>query len=114
MKNPGRHVSMDAPFRDGESHNLYDVIESKAAASPDQGVMDDSLVTDMDQALSTLPTREGDVLRLYYGLGDQQPMSLVEIGDTFDITRERARQIKEKAIKKLRQPAKNGVLRTHL
>lgn len=114
MKNSGRHVSMDAPFRAGESSNLYSVIESKAATSPDKGVMNDSLVTDIDQAISTLPAREGDVLRLYYGIGNQKPMSLVEIGETFNITRERARQIKEKAIKKLRQPAKNSVLRTHL
>jgi len=114
MKNAGRHVSMDAPFREGESSNLYDVIESKTSNSPDKNVMNDSLLTDIDQALQTLPAREGDVLRLYYGIGNQKPMSLVEIGDTFDITRERARQIKDKAIKNLRQPAKNSVLRTHL
>jgi len=114
MKNAGRHVSMDAPFREGESSNLYDVIESKTSNSPDKNVMNDSLLTDIDQALQTLPAREGDVLRLYYGIGNQKPMSLVEIGDTFDITRERARQIKDKAIKNLRQPGKNSVLRTHL
>ena len=114
MKNSGRHVSMDAPFETGESSNLYNVIESKDATSPDANLMKDSLNTDMNQALKSLPDRESEVIRLYYGLGDSTPKSLSEIGELFDLTRERVRQIREKAIRKLRTRSHKQVLQSYL
>ncbi len=114
MKNSGKHISMDAPFETGESSNLYNVIASKDATSPDANLMRDSLNTDMDQALKSLPDREKEVIRLYYGLGDSTPKSLSEIGELFDLTRERVRQIREKAIRKLRTRSHKQVLQGYL
>lgn len=114
MKNSGKHVSMDAPFETGESSNLYNVIESKDATSPDANLMRDSLNTDMNQALKSLPDRESEVIRLYYGLGERTPKSLSEIGELFDLTRERVRQIREKAIRRLRSKSHNQVLQSYL
>lgn len=114
MKNSGKHVSMDAPFETGESSNLYHVIASKDATSPDANLMLDSLNTDMNQALKSLPDRESEVIRLYYGLGDRTPKSLSEIGELFDLTRERVRQIREKAIRKLRTRSHKKVLQSYL
>ncbi len=114
MKNTGKHLSMDAPFEDGESSNLYHVIESKDATSPDANMMTDSLRTDIDLALNTLPIREREIIRLYYGIGERVPKSLSEIGEIFDITRERVRQIREKAIRILRRKSQNEVLRAYL
>ena len=107
MKNSGKHLSMDAPFADGESSNLYNVIESKEATSPDEKMIKDSLRTDIDQVLKTLPNRESEIIRLYYGIGERSPKSLSEIGELFDITRERVRQIREKAIRILRNKSRN-------
>jgi len=114
MKNSGRHLSMDAPLREGESSNRYDVMKSEEMISPDQEVMKESLLSDMDEVLKTLPNIEGDVVRLYFGIGEQNPMSLVEIGELFDLTRERVRQIKEKGIRKLRLKSRSKVLRAYL
>jgi RNA polymerase primary sigma factor len=114
MKNSGRHLSMDAPLREGESSNLYNVMKSKESTSPEKGLLQDSLLTEIDEALKTLPGRESDIIKLYYGIGEQTPMSLVEIAEIFDITRERVRQIKEKAIRLLRNRSRNRVLRTYL
>ncbi|MBO0340996.1 sigma-70 family RNA polymerase sigma factor [Flagellimonas profundi] len=114
MKNTGKHLSMDAPFRDGESSNLYHVIESKNASSPDDKMIKDSLSADINQALKTLPDRESEIIRLYYGLGQRTPKSLGEIGELFGITRERARQIREKAIRILRKRSHNQVLQAYL
>ena len=114
MKNSNKQLSMDAPLRAEESSNLYNVIKSKDSTSPDQEVMNESLTTDIEQALETLPDRERDVVRLYFGIGERNPLSLVEIGEIFDITRERVRQIKEKGIRLLRSKSRNKVLRTYL
>lgn len=113
-KNSGRHISMDAPLREGETSSLYHVMKSRNATSPDQKVMQDSLSTDIDLALDTLPDREQDIVRLYFGIGERHPMSLNEIGEIFDLTRERVRQIKEKAIRLLRNKSRNKVLRAYL
>ena len=102
MKNSGRHVSMDAPLVEGEDSNLYDVLRSGESPNPDKELLHESLRTEIERALETLTPREADVIRLYFGLGDQHPMTLEEIGETFDLTRERVRQIKEKALRKLR------------
>jgi len=114
MKNSGKHLSMDAPFQDGESSNLYNVIQSKEVTSPDAKMMKDSLCTDIDLALKTLPDRDREIIRLYYGIGERTPKSLSEIGELFDLTRERVRQIREKAIRMLRNRSHNKVLKGYL
>ena len=114
IKNSGRHLSMDAPFEEGETSNLYNLIASKEATSPDAKMMEDSLKTDIDQVLNTLLLRESEIIRLYYGIGERTPKSLSEIGELFDITRERVRQIREKAIRILRTKSRNEVLKAYL
>ena len=114
MKNSGRHVSMDAPLVEGEDSNLYDVLRSGESPNPDRELMHESLRTEIERALETLTPREADVIRLYFGLGDQHPMTLEEIGETFDLTRERVRQIKEKAIRRLKHTSRSKILKTYL
>jgi len=114
LKNSGRHVSMDAPLIDGEDSNLYDVLRSGESPNPDRELLNESLRTEIERALETLTPREADVIRLYFGLGDQHPMTLEEIGETFDLTRERVRQIKEKAIRRLKHTSRSKILKTYL
>ncbi len=114
LKNTGRHISMDAPFVEGEDGNLYDVLFFGDTPATDDGLMQQSLNTEINRALETLSPREADVVRLYYGIGDQRTMTLAEIGQTFDLTRERVRQIREKAIRKLRHESKSMLLKTYL
>lgn len=114
MKNSGRHVSMDAPLVEGEDSNLYDVLRSGESPNPDRTLLHESLRTEIERALETLTPREADVIRLYFGLGDQHPMTLEEIGETFDLTRERVRQIKEKAIRRLKHTSRSKILMTYL
>lgn len=114
MKISGRHVSMDAPFTNGEENSLLDVLENKDGIDPDQGLMNDSLSKEVQRALSTLTQREGDVVSHYFGLNGKNLMSLEEIGDTFGLTRERVRQIKEKAIRRLRHTSRSKSLKPFL
>ena len=114
MKNAGRHISMDAPLVEGEDSNLYDVIRSNESPNPDKALILDSLRTEIERALETLTPREADVVRLYFGLSDQHAMTLEEIGETFDLTRERVRQIKEKAIRRLKHTSRSKILKTYL
>jgi len=114
IKNSGKHLSMDAPFEEGESSNLYNVIKSKTVNSPDAKMMKDSLRTDIEMVLKTLPSRESEILRLYYGIGEQNPMSLSQIGELFDITRERVRQISVKALRILQNKSHTQILRAYL
>ena len=114
MKNSGRHVSMDAPLVEGEDSNLYDVLKSGESPNPDKGLLHESLKTEIERALETLTPREADVVRLYFGLGEQHAMTLEEIGETFDLTRERVRQIKEKAIRRLKHTSRSKILKTYL
>lgn len=114
MKNSGRHVSMDAPLVDGEDSNLYDVIRSGESPIPDRELLTDSLRTEIERALATLTPREADVVRLYFGLAGEHPMTLEEIGEQFDLTRERVRQIKEKAIRRLKHTSRSKILKTYL
>lgn len=114
MKNSGRHISMDAPLVDGEDSNLYDVLKSGESPNPDRELLHASLCTEIDRALETLTPREADVIRLYFGLGNQHPMTLEEIGETFELTRERVRQIKEKAIRRLKHTSRSKILKTYL
>ena len=114
MKNAGRHVSMDAPLVEGEDSNLYDVIRSGESPIPDRDLLTESLRTEISRALATLTPREADVVQLYFGLGDEHPMTLEEIGEQFDLTRERVRQIKEKAIRRLKHTSRSKILKTYL
>jgi RNA polymerase primary sigma factor len=115
MKNSNRSISMDAPFQEGENdNNLYDVISSGESPNPDNGLMQESLKTEIDRALDTLSQREADVVKLNFGLSGNPVMTLQEIGDTFDLSRERVRQIREKAIRRLRHESKSHILMKYL
>ena len=114
MKNSGRHVSMDAPLIEGEDSNLYDVLNSGESPNPDRKLLHESLRIEINRALETLTPREAEVVKLYFGLGEHQPMTLEEIGETFDLTRERVRQIKEKAIRRLKHTSRSKILMTYL
>ncbi|MFV0238037.1 MAG: RNA polymerase sigma factor RpoD/SigA [Flavobacteriales bacterium] len=114
MKNSGRHVSMDAPLVEGEDSNLYDVVRSGESPSPDKDLLVESLRVEIERSLNTLTPREADVIRLYFGLNGSHPMTLEEIGETFDLTRERVRQIKEKAIRRMKHTSRSKILKTYL
>ncbi|MGB1075696.1 MAG: sigma-70 family RNA polymerase sigma factor [Flavobacteriales bacterium] len=116
MKNAGRHVSMDAPLKDGDdsSSTMYDVMRTGDTPSPDTDLMNESLRKEIERSLRTLTPREGDVVRLYFGLNGEHPMTLEEIGERFDLTRERVRQIKEKAIRRLKHTSRSRILKGYL
>ena len=114
MKNSGRHVSMDAPLVEGEDSNLYDVLKSGESPNPDKDLMIESLRVEIERSLQSLTPREADLIRLYFGLSGNHPMTLEEIGETFDLTRERVRQIKEKAIRRLKHTSRSKILKTYL
>jgi len=114
LKISGRHVSMDAPFVQGEDNTLLDVLENDLDVTPDNELMNDSLRKEVQRALSTLTQREADVIALYFGLNGEHPMTLEEIGERFDLTRERVRQIKEKAIRRLRHTSRSKALKPYL
>jgi len=114
LRSSNRHVSMDAPLTQDEDSNLYDVILSHDSPSPDRGLLNDSLRKEIERALLTLTPREGNIVRLYFGLNGKHPHTLEEIGEEFDLTRERVRQIKEKAIKRLKQTTRSKILKTYL
>ena len=113
IENAVRHISMDAPLAKGEENNMYDVLLSKDTLSPDKQLLTDSLRKEIDRALNTLTRREADIVRLYYGLNEKYPITLEEIGEAFNLTRERVRQIKEKAIKRLKHTTRSKILRTY-
>ncbi|MDQ3393039.1 MAG: RNA polymerase sigma factor RpoD/SigA [Bacteroidota bacterium] len=114
MKISGRHVSMDAPFVQGEENSLLDVLENDSEDTPDSELMNDSLRREVQRALSTLTQREADVIALYFGLNGEHSMTLEEIGEKFNLTRERVRQIKEKAIRRLRHTSRSKALKPYL
>lgn len=116
LANTGRHISMDAPLVEGDetSSSMYDVLPNDSLGSPEDDLNTESLRKDIDRSLSTLTGREGDVVRLYYGLNGKHPLTLEEIGDLFDLTRERVRQIKEKAIRRLKHTSRSRMLKTYL
>ncbi|GAA4432686.1 RNA polymerase sigma factor RpoD/SigA [Ravibacter arvi] len=114
MKISGRHVSMDAPFVQGEENSLLDVLENDGDDKPDSGLVNESLRKEVQRALSTLTQREADVIALYFGLNGEHAMTLEEIGEKFNLTRERVRQIKEKAIRRLRHASRSKALKTYL
>lgn len=114
MRVTGRHISVDAPFVQGEENGLLDVLESDSQPAPDSDLMIDSLKGEITRALSSLPTRESEVIACYFGLNGIHPMTLEEIGDRFKLTRERVRQIKEKATRRLRNVAQSRSLKAYL
>ena len=114
MKNNGRHVSMDNPLVDGEDSTMYDVLKSDESPSPDRDLMLDSLRREIRRALDTLTPREADVLSSYFGLSGGHAMTLEEIGEKFDLTRESVSQIKEKAVRRLKHTSRSKILKTYL
>ncbi|MBZ0179552.1 MAG: sigma-70 family RNA polymerase sigma factor [Melioribacteraceae bacterium] len=114
LKISGRHISVDAPFSQGEENRLLDVLQNEEQPSPDYGLMSLSLQNDIERALSTLTEREAEVIKLYFGLNKEHSLTLEEIGEKFNLTRERVRQIKEKAIRRLRHASRSRNLRTYL
>lgn len=110
----GRHVSMDAPFAQGEENSLLDVLSDANETKPDSALMADSLTLEVQRALSTLTNREAEVLALYFGLNNNTSMTLEEIGEKFSLTRERVRQIKEKATRRLRHTSRSRTLKSFL
>ena len=109
----GRHVSVDAPFADGEDNNLLDVLVNADSPNADRGLINESLATEVDRALEILTEREQDIIRYFFGIGCSE-MTLEEIGEKFGLTRERVRQIKEKAIRRLRHSSRSKLLKSYL
>ncbi len=114
LKISGRHTSIDAPFIQGEENSLLEVLRNESERDPDSILIDESLSRDVDRALNTLTLREAEVVRLYFGINTEHAFTLEEIGERFDLTRERVRQIKEKAIRRLRHTSRSKGLKTYL
>lgn len=114
MQHSGRHLSMDAPFNEDDDNSLLDVLPSNDTIAPDETLLDESIKIDIEVALSNLHPREAEITRLYFGIGREHPLTLEEIGLRFDLTRERVRQIKEKALRKLRQKHRREDLKVHI
>jgi len=113
MKVQGRHVSVDAPFVDGEDNSLLDVLVNDDSPMADSTLVNESLSKEIDRALDTLTSREKEIIRMFFGIG-QSEKTLEEIGDKFNLTRERVRQIKEKAIRRLRVSSRSKLLKGYL
>jgi len=113
MRVSGRHVSVDAPFVDGEDNSLLDVLPNNDSPNADNTLLNESLIKEIERALATLTERERDIIRLFFGIGIQE-MTLEEIGEKFGLTRERVRQIKEKAIRRLRHTSRSKLLKSYL
>ncbi len=114
LKISNSHLSLDAPFSDSEDNSLLDVLEDELQPSPDECLLDESLRIEIEKALDTLTPREAEVINLYFGLNHEKPLTLEEIGARFSLTRERVRQIKEKAIRRLRHASRSKALRAYL
>lgn len=114
LKTNGRTISMDAPISNEDENTMYDVMQSPDTPSPDKKLINESLAWEIERALSTLSQREAKVLKLYFGLGMKHPFTLEEIGEELNLTRERVRQIKEKAIKRIQFTTRCKILKTYL
>ena len=114
LKNAGRHISMDAPLVQDEDNNMYDVLKSDEAPTPETGLLYESLRKEIDRAISTLSDKEARVISEYFGLNGSHPMTLEEIGEEEGLTRERVRQIKEKAIRRLKHTSRSKILKSYL
>jgi len=113
LKVSGRHVSVDAPFAEGEDNSLLDILINHDSPKADKKLISESLMKEITRALATLTERERDIIRFFFGIGVQE-MTLEEIGEKFDLTRERVRQIKEKAIRRLRHTSRSKLLKSYL
>ena len=113
LSHSGSLLSVDAPFEEGESNSLLDVLPNGDSPTTDKSLMNESLATEIDRALSTLSEREKEILQMLFGIGCQE-MTLEEIGDHFGLTRERVRQVKEKALRRLRNTSRSTLLKTYL
>lgn len=113
LKVSGRHISVDAPFVEGEDNSLLDVLVNDDSPMADKSLVNESLSREIDRALTTLTDREKEIIQMFFGIGTQE-MTLEEIGDKFGLTRERVRQIKEKAIRRLRQTSRSKLLKSYL
>lgn len=113
LSNSGRHVSMDAPFVQGEENTLLDVLENDNPDT-DSNLIDESLSEEIKRSLSTLTEREREIIVLFFGLSTNHPLSLEEIGEKFNLTRERVRQIKDKALQRLRHTSRSKILKSYL
>ena len=114
LKISNSHLSLDAPFASSEDNSLIDVLEDEFQPSPDEALLKDSLRVEIDKALDSLTAREAEVINLYFGLSHEKALTLEEIGARFSLTRERVRQIKEKAIRRLRHASRSRSLRAYL
>ena len=114
FKNSSKPLSMDAPLNEEEEDSMYEVLESSENPTPDETLLNESLNREIERALSSLTEREAKIIRLYYGLNNKHPFTLEEIGEKINLTRERVRQIKEKAIKRLKHTTRNKILRSYL
>jgi RNA polymerase primary sigma factor len=113
IKISGRHISVDAPFVEDEDNSLLDVLVNEDSPVADRSLINESLLTEINRALEILSEREREIIKMFFGIGYVE-MTLEEIGDKFGLTRERVRQIKEKAIRRLRQNSKNKLLKSYL
>jgi RNA polymerase primary sigma factor len=114
LKISNSHLSLDAPFSLSEDNSLIDILEDEMQPSPDESLLSESLRVEIEKALDTLTPREAEVINLYFGLNHEKPLTLEEIGARFSLTRERVRQIKEKAIRRLRHASRSKALRAYL
>ena len=114
IRHSGKHLSMDAPLANDEDNTMYDFMRSDDDTTPESELMYESLKTEINRAVSTLSPKEADIIRMFFGLDGYTPMTLDEIGEKFDLTRERVRQIKEKAIKRLKQTSRCSALKSYL
>jgi RNA polymerase primary sigma factor len=114
LKISNSHLSLDAPFSASEDNSLIDILEDEMQPSPDESLLSESLKVEIEKALDTLTPREAEVINLYFGLNHEKPLTLEEIGARFSLTRERVRQIKEKAIRRLRHASRSKALRAYL
>lgn len=114
LRNSFRHLSMDASLNQDDDNNMYDVLKAEEMPTPDKGLMYESLRLEIDRVITTLSPREADIIKLYFGLDSKHPLTLEEIGEKFDLTRERVRQIKEKAIRRLKHASKCKNLKSYL
>jgi len=114
LKTSARHLSLDAPFQQGDGNSLLDVLQNNHLPSPDTNLMDESLRVEINKVLHTLTNREAKIIKLYFGIDQDRPLTLEEIGEIFNLTRERVRQIKEKALRKLRHKSRRKPLQKYL
>ena len=114
LRHSGKHVSMDAPTSADDDNNMYDFMRNEDGDTPEADLMYESLKLEINRALATLSPKEGSILKMFFGLEGYPPMTLDEIGENFDLTRERVRQIKEKAIKRLKNTSRSHILQSYL